>query len=119
MTKVQEKINRLCKENNIPVSQLEKALGFSNGFINQERKTAFPSDRLYKIAKYFGVDVGSLLTDESEIIYLMSEDEDDVMQNELQMVKTSSGIRALLNACKGLSETQLDQITQIVRQIRR
>lgn len=55
-----EKTKKLCKERNIPISRLEKDLGFANGYIGQLRKGSFPYDRLLKIAKYLNVPVDYL-----------------------------------------------------------
>lgn len=59
-----ERVKKLCKENKIPISKLERDLGFSNGYIGQLRKGVFPDDRLAKIAEYFGVSVDYLMTGE-------------------------------------------------------
>lgn len=56
-----ERVKNLCKERKIPISRLEKELGFANGYINQLRKGVFPSDRLKQISEYFGVSVDYLL----------------------------------------------------------
>lgn len=50
-----ERVKQLCKERKIPISKLEKDLGYSNGYISQLRKGVFPSDRLSDIADYLGV----------------------------------------------------------------
>lgn len=52
-----EKTKIICKERKIPISKLEKDLGFSNGYISQLRKGVFPYDRLKKIADYLNVSV--------------------------------------------------------------
>lgn len=59
-----ERVKKLCKENKIPISKLERDLGFSNGYIGQLRKGVFPDDRLAKIAEYFRVSVDYLMTGE-------------------------------------------------------
>lgn len=41
-----ERVKQLCKERKIPISRLEKDLGFANGYIGQLRKGTFPDDRL-------------------------------------------------------------------------
>ena len=55
-----EKVKEICKERSIPISQLEKDLGFCNGYIGQLKKGVFPSDRLIKIADYLGVELSDL-----------------------------------------------------------
>lgn len=59
-----ERVKKLCKKNKIPISKLERDLGFSNGYIGQLRKGVFPDDRLAKIADYFGVSIEYLMTGE-------------------------------------------------------
>lgn len=58
-----DKVKRICKNRKIPISRLEKDLGFSNGYINQLRKGTFPSDRLALISKYLDVPISDLLGD--------------------------------------------------------
>ena len=50
-----ERVRAICKERKIPISKLEKDLGFANGYIGQLRKGVFSCDRLYAIAGYLGV----------------------------------------------------------------
>ena len=71
MTSV-ELVKNICKLRKIPLSRLEKDLGYSNGYIAQLRKGVFPSDRLAEIAEYLGVSIDSLLcaeTDEADGVY--------------------------------------------------
>lgn len=56
-----ERVKTICKERKIPISKLEKDLGFANGYIAQLRKGTFPADRLALIAEYFGVTTAYLL----------------------------------------------------------
>ena len=64
-----ERVKRICKERKIPISKLERDLGFANGYISQLRKGTFPGDRLRSIADYLSVGIEYLLTgsDKSEI----------------------------------------------------
>ena len=77
-----ERVKQLCKEQKIPISKLEKDLGFSNGYIGQLRKGVFPSNRLVLIADYFGVSVEYLMTGETPTekkeITLTPKDERDI-----------------------------------------
>ena len=61
-----EKVKALCKERKIPISRLEKDLGYSNGYIGQLRKGVFPSDRLQQIADYLNVSADYLMTGSTE-----------------------------------------------------
>lgn len=59
-----ERVKNICKERKIPISKLEKDLGFSNGYISQLRKGVFPTDRLSQIAEYLGLDPNFLMKGE-------------------------------------------------------
>ena len=61
-----DRVKALCKERKIPISKLERDLGFANGYIGQLRKGVFPSDRLMKIADYFSVSHLYLLNGETQ-----------------------------------------------------
>lgn len=60
MTSV-ERVKAICKERKIPLSRIEAALGFANGYIGQLKKGTFPDDRLVLISEYLGVPVSALL----------------------------------------------------------
>ena len=49
-----EKVIALCKQTNTPISTLEKACGFANGYVSRLRKGFFPPDRKERINAYFG-----------------------------------------------------------------
>lgn len=57
-----ERVKAICKERKIPISKLERDLGYSNAYISQLRKGTFPDDRLKEIAKYLNVSVDYLMT---------------------------------------------------------
>lgn len=59
-----ERVKSICKERKIPISRLEKELGYANGYIGQLRKGVFPDDRLIEIAKYLKVSTNYLCTGE-------------------------------------------------------
>ena len=58
-----ERIRSILDERKIPYARVEKACGFSNGYIGQLKKS-IPDDRLYKIAKYLDVSPAYLITGE-------------------------------------------------------
>ena len=57
-----ERVKAICKERKIPISKLEKDLGFSNAYVSQLRKGKFPADRLALIADYLGLSIEYLMT---------------------------------------------------------
>ena len=62
-----ELVKSICKERKIPISKIERDLGFSNGYIGQLRKGTFPANRLSEIAKYLSVPIEYLMSGEEEI----------------------------------------------------
>lgn len=37
-----ERVKAICKEHKIPISKIERDLGYANGYISQLKKGAFP-----------------------------------------------------------------------------
>ena len=56
-----DRVKKICKERKIPISKLERELGFSNGYISQLKKGVFPSDRLILIANYLQISTEFLM----------------------------------------------------------
>lgn len=56
-----EMVKAICKERRIPISRLERDLGFSNGYIAQLKKGMMPADRLHAVAEYLKLSVSELL----------------------------------------------------------
>lgn len=56
-----ERVKNICKERHIPISKIEKDLGFANGYIGQLKKGVFPDDRLALIADYLNLSIDYLL----------------------------------------------------------
>ena len=56
-----DRVKKICIERKIPISKLERELGFSNGYISQLKKGVFPSDRLILIANYLQVSTEFLM----------------------------------------------------------
>lgn len=61
-----DRVKQICKERKIPLSKLERDLGFANGYIGQLRKGVFPTDRLLLIADYLSVTHTYLMTGEEK-----------------------------------------------------
>ena len=58
-----EIVKSICKQRKIPISKLERDLGYGNGYIGQLRKGVFPHDRLLEIASYLNVSIEALLSE--------------------------------------------------------
>lgn len=61
-----ERVKAICKSRKIPISKLEKDLGYANGYIGQLRKGVFPANRLSEIANYLSVSLEYLMTGEEQ-----------------------------------------------------
>ena len=61
-----ERVKQVCKERKIPISKLERDLGFSNGYIGQLKKGVFPADRLSEIAKYLSLPIEYFLNEDGK-----------------------------------------------------
>lgn len=59
-------VKSICKERRIPISKLERDLGYANGYIGQLRKGTFPANRLSEIAQYLSVPVEYLMNGKEE-----------------------------------------------------
>ena len=68
-----ERVKEICKDRKIPISKLEKDLGFSNGYISQLRKGVFPADRLTQIASYLDVTPDFIMTGSNQPGYYLNE----------------------------------------------
>lgn len=64
-----DRVKKLCKERKIPISKLEKDLGYSNGYIGQLKKGVFPDDRLQSIAEYLDISIEYLLNGQEQDYY--------------------------------------------------
>ena len=62
-------VKKICKERKIPISQLERECGFSNGYIRGLTKGKFPSTRLQTIADYLGLPISYLMGETQEKEY--------------------------------------------------
>lgn len=62
---IKENILKICKERGVSVYRLEKSTGLSHGYISKLDKSKPASDKLQKIADFFGVSIEQLLSGEN------------------------------------------------------
>lgn len=55
MENIVEKIVEVCREKNIPVSKLEKDLGYGNGYLNPKKVSDMKVSRLFEILDYLEI----------------------------------------------------------------
>lgn len=98
-----EKVKALCKERKIPISRLEKELGYANGYIGQLRKGTFPNDRLVEIANYLNVPTAYLTGEEQNKPALPQENElTEMQQKAVDMIlnMTDAQLKAFIAAAE-------------------
>lgn len=61
-----EFVRDLCRERKIPISKLEKDLGYGNGYFNVKKQTKLPYNRAVEIAEYLSVSPELILTGEEK-----------------------------------------------------
>jgi transcriptional regulator with XRE-family HTH domain len=87
-----ERVKSICKERKIPLSRLEKDLGFANGYIGQLKKGTFPDDRIYKIAEYLHLSVDYIRNEQTDSNTLSNADKKDITRDlDLIMQKLERG----------------------------
>lgn len=93
-----EIISQLCEANKIAITALEKELNFGRGTIGKWKKGTTPnSAKLQKIANYFNVPIGYLMTGESPEWHpaITEKDEKDLdkkVENLLNAVDSDAGL---------------------------
>lgn len=73
-----EKIRELANRKNMNLPQLEIELGFGNGTISRWKTSSPNTDKLKKVADYFGVSMDSLLDRDPSNVELNKRDEKDI-----------------------------------------
>lgn len=113
-----ERVKTICKDRKIPISRLEKDLGYANGYIGQLRKGVFPDDRLVEIASYLNLPTSYLLTgDEQKEKNLVNGDEE--LTEYLEMLKNRSECRMLFKLAKNATKEDVEQAVKIIKALRK
>lgn len=60
-----EYVRSICHQRRIPISTLEKACGFSNGYLNPKKMARIPYDRAVLIGQYLDIPAEQILTGEA------------------------------------------------------
>lgn len=109
-------VRDICKQRGIPVSQLEKDCGFSNGYLNPKKMTKLPYDRAQAIAEYLGVSAKLLLTGEETEKPLINGDEE--LTEYVQMLKTRPECRMLFQLSKNATKEDVEAAVRIIEALR-
>jgi hypothetical protein len=121
MMNIAEIIKEECKKQKVPVSRLEKELGFCNGYV-RGLKEKIPVDRAQKIADYLHIPI-MRLNPEIELSYQeeLPEEETYYLRKEIetymQEMADRPGMRTLFAASRNLSEDDLQIVNQLVQKL--
>lgn len=97
-------IRGLCQQRDIPISQLEKTCGFSNGYLNPKKLKKIPYDKAVSISKYLSIPV-------EEIFNGPPKDEVPTPESELKTEKLKD-----LRTARGISQQIVADYLEITRQ---
>ena len=112
-----ERVKTICKERKIPISKVERDLGYANGYIGQLKKGIFPADRLQDIAEYLGVSSEYLLNgDEKEgNKYYINEEAAEMAQALFE----NHDLRVLFDAAKDAKPEDLKMTYDVLMALKR
>ena len=99
-------IRELCKQRKIPVSTLERALGFSNGYLNPKKLKKLPYDRAVQIAEYFGVPVEYVLDGKKNPA---------TVSGDGQAEKLAAALKAIGIEVDNLSDAEISRIAKLAK----
>ncbi|HGF7717380.1 TPA: helix-turn-helix domain-containing protein [Enterococcus faecium] len=102
-----EKIKELTKQNGISVRELEKRLGYSNGYFSKWKSVSPNSEGLAKVSDYFGVSIDYLLgREERETPKHVDLSEDDTVFSFNGKEISKETMRKAIAIAKALEENE-------------
>lgn len=104
-----ERIKSICKERKLPISKLEKDLGFSNAYISQLKKGSVPDDRLILIAKYLNVSTTYLMTGKNDDSYYL-----EMAKTDIELSNMEDRLKAYALKLSKLSTEKQQQIMSLI-----
>lgn len=112
-----EFVRALCQERKIPVSQLEKDCGFSNGYLNPKKMKKIPYERAVIIGAYLGVSPELIVTGEDKEKPLINDDEE--LTEYVQMLKTRPECRMLFQLSRNATKEDVEAAVRIIEALRK
>lgn len=113
-----ERVKAICKEHKIPISKIERDLGYANGYIIQLKKGVFPANRLQDIAEYLGVSTEYLLNgdeEKTERKYYLNDETAEMAQQLFE----NRDLRVLFDAAKDASPEDLKTTYDMLMALKR
>jgi len=110
-----DRIKAICKERKIPLSRLERACGFANGYIGQLKKGSLPDDRLVKISDYLGVTPEYIHTGTVSEQYYINPDTAKIAQ----WIFDNRDMRLLFESAQGNSPENLRLAAELLERMKK
>ena len=113
-----ERVKTICKDRKIPISKLERDLGYSNGYIGQLRKGTFPNDRLKEIAEYLEVSLDYLMTGkekEGGETYYFNEETKKIAQKVFE----NKSLRMLMDSAQDATPEDIETVHSMLLALKR
>lgn len=112
-----DRVKNICKERKIPISRLERDLGFSNGYISQLKKGTFPADRLNSIANYLNLSPQYIMTGQENETEQYYHDEETAQM--AQEIFENKELRLLFSAARDASPEDLKTTHDLLMALKR
>ena len=100
---IKERVQELCKKNSISVSELEKTLGFGNGYISKLGQSTPNTSKIKLIADYFNVSIDYIITGEEK--------------HPIPVPKMTDEYYKLISIYSNLSETDRNYIMSLAERL--
>ena len=113
-----ERVKTICKDRKIPISKLERDLGYSNGYIGQLRKGTFPNDRLKEIAEYLEVSIDYLMTGNEKAggeTYYFNEEAKKIAQKVFE----NKSLRMLMDSAQDATPEDIETVHSMLLALKR
>ena len=113
-----ERVKTICKDRKIPISKLERDLGYSNGYIGQLRKGTFPNDRLKEIAEYLEVSIDYLMTGKEKAggeTYYFNEETKKIAQEVFE----NKSLRMLMDSAQDATPEDIETVHSMLLALKR
>lgn len=121
MTTSVEYVREECKKRNVAIAQLEKDLGFSNGYLNPKKLHKIPYDRARMIAGYLGINLNRILgiSDDVEESQQQEYYLDDETVSIAESIAMNPELKQLYEAQRGLDTDDLKAMYSMALALKR
>ena len=109
-----EKIRSLANQRNMSLPQLEVELGVGNGTISRWKNSAPSTEKLSRVADYFGVSIDYLLGRDIGNYYI----DPDVAEIAEEMA-TRPELKVLFKASRNVSKESIEAINNMIKQMKK